>query len=110
MLYENFVTVLEIFLSSFFQTVFWSEVDFMHLNKCYKLSRVNCVRDVCEVLFGLLVSVFEGVVGQRGFVARVLHHVVPCDQSLANGCSPWLKTLLGRKKAKGLMKREQVTV
>lgn len=42
---------------------------------------------------GLLVGVFEGVVGQRGFVARVLHHVVPRDQPLPDDCSPWLKTL-----------------
>lgn len=61
-------------------------------NKC-----VWVVLEVC-VLFGLLVSIFEGVVCQRCFVARILHHVVPCDQSLANGCSPWLKTLLGGKK------------
>ncbi len=52
-----------------------------------------------KLLFGLLISVFERVVGQCGFVACVLHHVVPCDQSLADGCSPWLKTLLGGKKA-----------
>lgn len=51
-----------------------------------------------ELLFGLLVSVFEGVVGQCCFVARVLHHVVPCNQSLANGCSPWLKTLQKEKR------------
>lgn len=51
-----------------------------------------------RVLFGLFISIFEGVVRQRCFVACILHHVVPCDQSLTNGCSPWLKTLLGRKK------------
>lgn len=59
-----------------------------------KIRKPACVK----LLFGLLVSIFEGIVGQCCFVARVLHHVVPCDQSLANGCSPWLKTLWEEKK------------
>lgn len=67
--------------------------------ECKKTSTCGSVTDGCEVLFGLLIGIFEGVVGQCCFVACVLHHVVPCDQSLANGCSPRLKTLLGRKKA-----------
>lgn len=60
-------------------------------------------------LFGLLVSIFEGVVGQCGFIACVFHHVVPCDQSLANGCSPWLKTLLEEKGGHKLCLRRQVS-
>lgn len=52
-------------------------------------------RKELKVLFGPLICIFEGVVGQCGFVACVFHHVVPCDQSLTNGCSPRLETLLG---------------
>lgn len=55
--------------------------------------------DECKVLFGLLICIFERVVGQCCFVASVFQHVVPCDQSLTNGCSPRLKALLERKKA-----------
>ena len=52
-----------------------------------------CVREcVCSPL-GLLVSVFEGVVCQGGLVASVLHHVVPCDQTLANGSASGLEPL-----------------
>lgn len=47
--------------------------------------------------FGLLICIFEWIIGQCGFIARVLHHIVPCDQSLANGCSPWLEALVGKK-------------
>lgn len=57
------------------------------------------VGDEFKVLFGLLVCVFEGVVGQRCFVACVFDHVVPCDQSLTNGCSPRLKSLLEGKQS-----------
>lgn len=55
--------------------------------------------DECKVLFGLLICIFERVVGQCCFVASVFQHIVPCDQSLTNGCSPRLKALLERKKA-----------
>ena len=42
---------------------------------------------------GLLVGVLEGVVGQRRSVARVLQHVVPCDQPAANHSPPRLEAL-----------------
>lgn len=58
---------------------------------------MRCVRSSCDLLFGLLVCVFVGIVCQRSFVASVLGHVVPCYQTLANGCSPRLKTLVRRR-------------
>lgn len=42
---------------------------------------------------GLFVCIFKGVVGQGGFVACVLHHVVPCDKPLAYRCAPRFKAL-----------------
>lgn len=58
-----------------------------------------CVRSSCDLLFGLLICVFVGIVCQCSFVASVLGHVVPCYQTLANGCSPRLKTLVRRRNA-----------
>lgn len=49
---------------------------------------------ILDLLFGLLIGVLVGVIGQRRLVASVLCHVVPCDQTLANGGSPWLETLV----------------
>lgn len=44
--------------------------------------------------FGLLICVFEGVVGQRCLVACVFHHVVPCYKSLAYCSASWFKSLI----------------
>lgn len=51
-----------------------------------------------DLLFGLLISVLIGIICQRCLVASVLCHVVPRDQTLANGGSPWLKTLVREEK------------
>lgn len=47
-----------------------------------------------DLLFGLLISVLIGVICQRCLVASVFCHVVPCDQTLTNGGSTWLETLV----------------
>lgn len=50
-----------------------------------------------DLLFGLLIGVLVGVISQCRLVASVLCHVVPRDQTLSNGCSPWLETLVRRQ-------------
>lgn len=52
-----------------------------------------------DLLFGLLIGVLVGVISQCCLVAGVLCHIVPRDQTLSNGCSPWLETL-GRRQPK----------
>lgn len=84
------------FESSFFN-------DNLHTKECYCQHdwtvHTYDVLKMCKGLpFGLLVCIFEGVVGQCGFVACILHHVVPCDQPLANGSSPRLKPLSEKRK------------